>query len=72
MADPYENESGITVGELIEQLSAYPKNAPVCFGPHGHFTYYRVKDRGDIAQVEFNETPGVDYDLLAEHHYKQH
>jgi hypothetical protein len=72
MADPYENESGITVGELMKALSLYPKDAPVCFGPHGHFTYFRVKDRGNIAQIEFNEADGQDYQLLPHHHYQQH
>lgn len=72
MPDPYENESGVTVGELIKQLSLQPKDDPVCFGPHGHFTFYRVKDRCGITQVEFNEVPGGDYQLLPDHHYRQH
>jgi len=68
----YDNESGVTVGELIEQLSGFDKDDPVCLGPHGHFTFHRVKDRGSIAQIEFNEVPDHDYALLPNHHYKQH
>ena len=72
MEYPYGNESGITVGELISQLSLHPRNEPVCFGPHAHFTFYRVKDRAGVTQIEFNETLGVDYDLLSDHHYVQY
>ena len=64
-------ESGVTVGDLIKQLQMHPPDNPVCIGPHGFFSYYRVKDRGGIAQIEINEAYGVDYDLLPEHPYQQ-
>ncbi len=72
MSNQYSGESGITVGELIERLKGFPTNAPVCFGSHGHFMFNRVKDRGKIAHIEFNEALGVDYELLPNHHYIQH
>lgn len=71
-ADPYEQESGVTAGKLAEILSHYPKDYPVCFGPHGHFTYYRVKDRTGCVQIEFNEAPDVDYQLTETHHFREH
>lgn len=72
MSGPYDDESGITVGELIRQLSMSDPNDPVCFGYHGHFKFYRVKDRSGCTQIEFNEAEGVDYVLLPEHHYMKH
>jgi len=72
MADPYENESGVTVGELLADLKGYPKDYPVCFGPHGHFLFNRVKDRSGCVQIEFCEVPDQDYQLSPNHHYRQH
>lgn len=70
MENPWdEKESGVTVGELIRQLRMHPDDTPVCFGPHGHFTYYRVEDRGGIAQIEFNEH---DYTLGESHPFQQY
>lgn len=46
--------SGITVGELIKFLQSFPETHEVMFGNAG-FTFYRVKERGGIAQIEFNE-----------------
>lgn len=50
----------ITVGELIQQLSNFPKDWPAVFCS-GKLHFNRVKDRGGIAHIEFNETEGVDY-----------
>lgn len=72
MNHPAERESGITVGELLKQLAEWPKDDLVCFGPSGYFTFYRVKDRGGICQIEFNETPGADYELMPDHPYRQY
>jgi hypothetical protein len=69
MFDPEKNASGITVGELIAQLQQCDPKDPVCFGAHGHFTFYRVKDRDGVTQIEFNEARGVDYELLEGHPY---
>lgn len=59
--------SKITVGQLIEQLQIHNSDDEVCFGPSGEFEFYRVKDRGGVVQVEFNEASGVDYQLLPNH-----
>ena len=72
MPDPYSDESGITVGQLIERLKGFPSDAPVCFGSHGHFMFNRIKDRGNIAHIEFNEALDIDYVLLPKHHYMEH
>lgn len=72
MKEPYQESSGVTVGELVRQLSGMPDDWPVCFGEHGNFTFYRVKDRGGVAQIEFNEINGVEFILTEEHHYVQH
>jgi hypothetical protein len=61
--------SGVTVGELIRQLSLHEKNDEVLFGnTAGEFTFYRVKERGGIVQIEFNEEPGQDYKILKQRH----
>lgn len=67
----WENESGVTVGELMEQLEGYASDTPVCFGPHGHFRFKQVKDRG-ICHIEFNEIDGQDYELLPDHPYLEY
>jgi hypothetical protein len=73
MVNPWdENESGVTVGKLIEQLQGFPSDYPVCLGPHGHFTCYRVKDRTGCVQIEFNEVPDLHYKLTEEHPYMQY
>lgn len=51
---------GVTVGRLMEQLAMHDPADEVCFGDGG-FSYYRVKDRGGIAVIEFNEAAGEDY-----------
>jgi hypothetical protein len=56
--------SKITVGELIEQLQLFNKDDEICFGPKDHFSFYRTKDRSGEVQIEFNETEGIDYQLL--------
>ncbi len=50
--------SGITVGDLIEQLKVFNKNDELYMGS---LTYYRLKKRGDnVVQLEFNETVYMD------------
>lgn len=68
MDDPYKFESGITVGKLIEKLQRCPKDAYVCFGPHGAFSFNEIDDlRGGIVQIDFNEIIGVHWNMLPEH-----
>lgn len=57
----------ITVGDLIKELELFNRDDPICFGPSGHFTFYRTKDRSGEVQIEFNEASGVDYKLLSGH-----
>lgn len=59
--------SGITVKELMDQLRLQKPDDEVLFGQSGHFSYSLVKDRTGIAQIEFNETEGVDYQVLPAH-----
>lgn len=56
----------------MERLKNYPKKTPVCFGPHGYFSYRRVKDRGGVVQIEFNEITGDDYEISDSHPYSQY
>lgn len=45
----------ITVGELIDQLKAFPPDWELTFADE--LTFYRLKRRGDaLLQVEFNES----------------
>lgn len=48
-----------TVGELIELLKLFPPDYAVEFNG---LTLYRVKDRGDIANFEFNEVFEITHD----------
>ncbi len=59
--------SEITVEELIKQLELFNSKDTICFGPSGHFSFFRTKDRGGVVQIEFNEALGSDYQLLPEH-----
>ncbi len=59
--------SVITVEELIKELKLFNPKDPVYFGPSGHFSFYRTKDRGGEVQIEFNENPGSEYQLLKGH-----
>lgn len=59
--------SGVTVGDLVAQLKNFDPALPVTFGPEGHFSFYRVKDRGGVVQIEFNEAEGLDYVRTEEH-----
>lgn len=47
----------ITVGELIDRLAAFPRDADVIFGgSKDTLTLYRLKMRGEkLVQFEFNE-----------------
>lgn len=50
MADTHS----LTVAELIVHLQAHAKDKPVVFGcPELEFN--RVKDRGSVVQIEFNQ-----------------
>lgn len=46
-------ENRITVNTLIEHLKSYPGDKELYFGG---LEFYRLKDRGDVVQVEFSET----------------
>ena len=72
MPDPFENESGITVGKLIKELKLFSSDDPICFGQHGHFTFYRTNDRNGCVQIEFNEREGFGYELMPDHPYVLH
>ncbi|TMP28561.1 hypothetical protein CWB99_11655 [Pseudoalteromonas rubra] len=58
---------GITVGQLVKELQYQNPDDEVVFGPKGHFSYSRTKDRGGEVQIEFNEICNIHYDLLPEH-----
>ncbi len=54
----------LTVGELIEQLKTCNPDLPVVFGDGTEtndvqcgLSFYRVKSRGGVIQIEFNEYP---------------
>ncbi|BBS11552.1 hypothetical protein WP5W18C01_16460 [Klebsiella aerogenes] len=48
---PYEHL--ITVGELLDRLSSYPRDAKISFSG---LDFYRLKQRGEnLIQVEFNQ-----------------
>lgn len=46
----------ITVGELIEQLSLFPNELPICFGgsPDG-LEFNGVRNRSDTVQIDFSQ-----------------
>jgi hypothetical protein len=44
--------AGITVGELIDRLSAFGRDRELYMGG---LEFYRLKDRGDVVQLEFNQ-----------------
>lgn len=49
-----DDGSSTTAGDLIDALSALPRNTKIRF--QGGLTFYRLKRRGDdLVQVEFNE-----------------
>ena len=54
-----EEQSRITVGDLVRQLSGYDKDAEITFGSildANLLVFYRVKRRGDdLVQIELNE-----------------
>ena len=56
----------VTVGELIDQLKLHPRDKEVVFGGSDKRSFYRVKDRGGVTQIEFNEAEGVDYSFSEE------
>ncbi|MDD1002418.1 hypothetical protein [Pseudomonas sp. TNT2022 ID642] len=56
-----DDESSMTVGELVEALREVPRDTKIRF--QGGLSFYRFKRRGeDLIQVEFNEPV---YDALA-------
>lgn len=50
MLNPYT----ITVGELLDALAVYDRSDLLYFG-NGDLEYHRVKARGDMATIEFNQ-----------------
>lgn len=49
----YENQQLITVGDLLDQLKHYPRDAKLSFSG---LDFYRLKWRGEnVIQVEFNQ-----------------
>lgn len=54
-----EVDSRITVGELIDRLSSYPKDTEITFGclmDTTFLTFYRLKQQSDdLLQIELNE-----------------
>jgi len=62
MATPF-TDSDITTGELIDQLKHYPADTPISFGFQGQFTFYRVKDRSGVVQIEFGQVYGEEADI---------
>lgn len=44
--------AGVTVGELIDQLSGFGRERELYMGG---LEFYRLKDRGDVVQLEFNQ-----------------
>ncbi len=62
MTDPF-TDSNITTGDLIDQLKHYPADTPISFGFQGQFTFYRVKDRNGVVQIEFGQVYGEEADI---------
>jgi hypothetical protein len=60
----------ITVKELIEDLSKQDPNLEVYFGG---LDFYRLKDRGGVLQVEFNQSVYKDENgkIVVEDHLKE-
>ena len=54
-----EERSRLTVGELIDELSGYPRDTKITFGclmDTTFLTFYRVKRKGDeLILIELNE-----------------
>lgn len=50
MKKPYT----ITVGALLDELKNYNKSDRLYFG-NGDLSFFRVKLRGDVATIEFNQ-----------------
>ena len=52
-----QDQRTLTVGELIDHLSVFSRDATVFFGGSvDGLTFYRTKLRGeDLVQIEFNE-----------------
>jgi hypothetical protein len=44
----------ITIGELLEYLKNYDRSDRLYFG-NGDLSFHRVKTRGDMATIEFNQ-----------------
>ena len=56
-ASGMNDKPNLTVGELIDHLSLFPRDATVFFGGSlNALTFYRTKLRGEhLVQIEFNE-----------------
>jgi hypothetical protein len=62
-----DDESSITVGELLEALKGEPKETKIRF--QGGLSLYRLKRRGDdLIQIEFNELVFDALKYFYEHH----
>jgi hypothetical protein len=51
------NNSGITVAQLISQLKGHRPDVEIYMGG---LTFYRMKDRGGVIQMEFNQMHDFD------------
>jgi len=49
----------VTVGQLKKYLEAFNQDSPLFFGG---LDFYRLKDRGGVVQIEFNQTVFKDDD----------
>jgi hypothetical protein len=60
----------ITVKELIERLKVEDQDLEVYFGG---LEFYRLKDRGGVLQVEFNQSvyPDEQGFVIVEDHFRQ-
>lgn len=61
--------SGITVGDLIDRLKIEDSDKPVIFGCE-ELKFFRVKNRGDVIQIEFNQSVyrGADGRVVVDDH----
>ncbi len=55
----------ITVGDLLDGLQNYDRSDLLYFG-NGDLSYFRVKARGEMATIEFNQLYEITADPEAE------
>ena len=51
----------ITVGDLLDELKNYDRSDLLYFG-NGDLSFHRIKARGDMATIEFNQLYQVTHD----------